>query len=392
MLHRNRYFGKYGGSFSAETLVPLLIEIEEAFEEFKKNRQMKEELEIMLKNYAGRPTPLFYAKNLSKKIGIDVFLKREDLLHTGAHKINNALGQMMLARMMGKKRVIAETGAGQHGVATATAAAYLGFECMVFMGEEDIKRQAPNVRKMKLLGAEVIPVKSGSKTLKDAINEALRFWIANAQDTYYLIGSVVGPHPYPRIVRYFQSVIGRETKIQFKMLKNRLPEALVACVGGGSNAAGFFYPFIDQKDVKLFGVEAGGSLKDKKKNSASLNYGKPGIFQGCLTYVLQDKSGSVLEAHSVAPGLDYPAVGPEHSFWKDTSKVEYGVVYDEEALEYFEILSKEEGIIPALESAHAVAFLEKLAKKGLKEAVVCLSGRGDKDLETFFKIRANSYQ
>lgn len=386
-LGRKRYFGDYGGSFVAETLVPLLIELESAFFEFLKDKKLKAELDFYLKNYAGRPTPLYFAKNLAKEIGMDVYLKREDLLHTGAHKINNALGQMLLARFMGKKRIIAETGAGQHGVATATAAAFLGMECLIFMGEEDVRRQAPNVKKMKLLGAEVVAVKTGSKTLKDAINEALRFWIANARNTYYLIGSVVGPYPYPLIVRHFQSIIGRETKRQFKKLKGRLPEAVIACVGGGSNAAGMFYPFIKESSVRLFGVEAGGSKKNPQKNSASLTSGSTGIFQGCKTYLLQDEAGNILEAHSVAAGLDYPAVGPEHAYWKDTGRVFYDTVFDEEAVEAFEMLAQLEGIIPAFESAHAVAYLKKAKLNGVSEAVVCLSGRGDKDLEEYFRIK-----
>ena len=390
-LSDKRYFGEFGGSFAAETLIPLLIELEEAFKEFKKSKDLKKKYAGLLKNYAGRPTPLYHAVRLSKKLGIDVYLKREDLLHTGAHKINNALGQILLAKMMGKKRVIAETGAGQHGVATATAAACLDLECIVFIGEVDVRRQAPNVRRMKLLGAEVVSVASGSGTLKDAINEALRFWTANAKDTYYLIGSVVGPHPYPSIVRYFQSIIGKETKLQFKKLKGRLPEAVVACVGGGSNAAGMFFPFIKEGSVRLYGVEAGGSIKEPQRSGASLTAGSVGIFQGCRTYVLQNKEGNILEAHSVAPGLDYPGVGPEHAYWKSTGGVSYDVVYDEEALEAFRELAELEGIIPALESAHAIAYLPKLKKSGISEAVVCLSGRGDKDLEEFFRIVKHSF-
>jgi tryptophan synthase beta chain len=390
-LSAKRYFGKFGGSFAAETLVPLLIELEEAFSEFKKRKDLQNEYAELLKNYAGRPTPLYYASNLSRELGLDVYLKREDLLHTGAHKINNALGQILLARMMGKKRVIAETGAGQHGVATATAAACLGLECVIFMGELDVKRQAPNVRRMKLLGAEVVPVKTGSKTLKDAINEALRFWTANARDTYYLIGSVVGPHPYPTIVRHFQTVIGKETKSQFRKIKGRLPETVVACVGGGSNAAGMFHPFIKENNVKLYGIEAGGSQKYPEKSGASLTQGSIGIFQGCRTYVLQDNNGNILEAHSVAAGLDYPGVGPEHAYWKETGRVTYTTVSDEEALAAFKQLAELEGIIPAFESAHAVAYLASLKKKGCSEAVVCLSGRGDKDLEEYFRLKQDSF-
>lgn len=385
-----RYYGDFGGCFAAETLVPLLIELEEAFKEFRQNSGLQKKLFSMLKTYAGRPTPLYYAENLSKSLGLEVYLKREDLLHTGAHKINNALGQVFLAKMMGKKRIIAETGAGQHGVATATAASCLGFECLIFMGEEDIRRQASNVQKMRLLGAEVVPVKSGSRTLKDAINEALRFWTAHANDTYYLIGSVVGPHPYPRIVAYFQEIIGRETKKQFLKLKKRFPEVVVACVGGGSNAAGMFLPFIKEKEVTLIGVEAGGSKTRPDKTGASLTYGSKGVFQGCKTYLLLDEGGNIKEAHSVAAGLDYPAVGPIHAFWKETGRVKYDVVYDEDALEAFEMLAKTEGIIPAFESAHAVAYLKKLAAHGFKEAVISLSGRGDKDIEEFFRLKSVS--
>lgn len=386
VIGKNRYYGEFGGSFVAETLMPLLIELEEAFEKFLKAPYLNSEFKELLRQYAGRPTPLYHARNLSRELGMDVYLKREDLLHTGSHKINNALGQVLLAKMMKKKRIIAETGAGQHGVATATASACYGFECVVFMGEIDVKRQESNVKKMELLGARVVPVKSGSRTLKDAINEALRFWTANAGDTYYLIGSVVGPHPYPRIVRHFQSVIGRELKEQFFKKKRRLPQCIVACVGGGSNSAGIFSPFIGRSEVRLFGVEAGGSLKNPERHSASLTKGSPGIFQGCRTYLLQDASGNVVEPHSIAAGLDYPATGPQHAYWKEKGLVEYDTVHDEEAIEAFEMLSKLEGIIPAFESAHAVAYLKKLKELGFKEAVVCLSGRGDKDLDAYFRF------
>lgn len=390
-LRLPRYFGgRFGGVFVAETLVPLLMELEEAFEEFKNDKVFKKDFRRLLKDYAGRPTPLYFASKLSKELGFNVFLKREDLLHTGAHKINNALGQMLLAKKMGKKRVIAETGAGQHGVAVATAAACLDMECIIFMGREDVRRQAPNVRRMKLLGAEVVPVESGSKTLKDAINEALRFWTAHANDTYYLLGSVVGPHPYPKIVRYFQSVIGREAKEQFKRIKGKLPELITACVGGGSNAAGMFSAFINDFQVELVGVEAGGSRKNPEEHSASLTEGEEGVFHGCRTFVLQDSNGNIKKAHSVAPGLDYPAVGPEHAYWKHIGRVKYVKVYDEEALDAFEKLSKLEGIIPALESAHAVAYLFKLTKKP-ENAVVCISGRGDKDLEEYFRLREDGH-
>lgn len=383
-LSQERYFGQFGGAFVAETLVPLLAEIEQAFGEFQNSKPQIEELHRRLRDYAGRPTPLYLAENLSKDAGFNVYLKREDLLHTGAHKINNALGQAMLAKFMGKKRVIAETGAGQHGVATATACAALGLECRVFMGRVDMERQKPNVRRMELLGAEVVGVSSGSGTLKDAINEALRFWLTHARDTYYLIGSVVGPHPFPSIVRYFQSVIGQETREQFLQITGKLPDAVVACVGGGSNAAGIFSAFIDEAAVRLIGVEAGG---DGVRHCATLERGNPGIFQGSLTYLLQDDYGNALETHSVAAGLDYPAVGPEHAFLKRTGRAEYCSVTDEEALDAFEWLSLTEGIIPALESAHAVAYLKKLTDAA--DVVVCLSGRGDKDLEHYFRVRKN---
>ncbi len=384
LLSDRRYFGKFGGAFTAETLMPLLIELEEAFSEFVKDKNQKKELEKYLKLYAGRPTPLYLAVNISKELGFKVFLKREDLLHTGAHKINNALGQMLLAKKMGKKLIIAETGAGQHGVAVATVAACLGMECRIFMGAEDVRRQAPNVKRMKLLGAEVIPVESGSRTLKDAINEALRFWVENADRAFYLIGSVVGPHPYPTVVRYFQSVIGRETKQQFRRISGNLPDCIIACVGGGSNAAGIFSAFIKNTSVRLIGVEAGGSIRTSGLSAASISEGSEGIFQGCLSLVLQDKDGNIREAHSVAAGLDYPGVGPEHAYWKSTGRAEYVKVYDEEALEAFEWLSRKEGIIPALESAHAIAYLRKL--EGVSNAVVCLSGRGDKDLDEYFRL------
>lgn len=380
-LSSKRYFGEFGGSFVAETLVPLLIEIETAFEEFKNSKKLTGEFLAGLKNYAGRPTPLYFAENISRELGFHVYLKREDLLHTGAHKINNALGQAMLARFMGKRRVIAETGAGQHGVATATACAVLGMECRIFMGSVDIERQKPNVRRMELLGAEVVSVSSGSGTLKDAINEALRYWLKHARDTYYLIGSVVGPHPFPSVVRYFQSVIGDEARKQFLEERGRLPDAVVACVGGGSNAAGIFSGFIDDSSVRLIGVEAGG---DGGKHCATLNHGSKGIFQGCLTYLLQDDYGNALETHSVAAGLDYPAVGPEHAFWKVSGRAEYVSVSDDEALEAFRWLSRLEGIIPALESAHALAYLKCL--RDANDVIVCLSGRGDKDLEYFFRV------
>ncbi|MBI2649103.1 MAG: tryptophan synthase subunit beta [Thaumarchaeota archaeon] len=379
-------FGKYGGQFIPETLMPAVQELEKAYLSISKENAFRKELDHYLEEYAGRPTPLYFAPNLTKRAGgAKIYLKREDLLHGGAHKINNTIGQALLARRMGKRRIIAETGAGQHGVATAMACAALGLNAEVYMGTEDIERQKLNVYRMKLLGSVVHPVDSGSKTLKDAINEALRDWVTNLNTTYYLIGSVVGPHPYPMIVRDFQSIIGREIKAQSRKLAHSLPDAIVACVGGGSNAMGSFYPFINNKGVKLYGVEAGGLGKDK--NSASLSLGKEGVLHGMLTYVLQDSDGQVSSTHSIAAGLDYPGVGPEHSYLKDLGRAEYFMVSDEEAVEGFHLTSKLEGIIPALESAHAVVFALKLASKMKRNQsiVVTLSGRGDKDVDIIAK-------
>lgn len=379
-------FGKYGGQFIPETLMPAVQELEKAYLSISKENAFRKELDHYLKEYAGRPTPLYFAPNLTKRAGgAKIYLKREDLLHGGAHKINNTIGQALLARRMGKRRIIAETGAGQHGVATAMACAALGLSSEVYMGTEDIERQKLNVYRMKLLGSVVHPVDSGSKTLKDAINEALRDWVTNLNTTYYLIGSVVGPHPYPMIVRDFQSIIGREIKAQSRKLAHSLPDAIVACVGGGSNAMGSFYPFINDKSVKLYGVEAGGLGKDK--NSASLSLGKEGVLHGMLTYVLQDSDGQVSSTHSIAAGLDYPGVGPEHSYLKDLGRAEYVMASDEEAVEGFHLTSKLEGIIPALESAHAVVFALKLASKMKRNQsiVVTLSGRGDKDVDIIAK-------
>jgi len=375
------YFGEFGGKFIPETISLCLEELEKAYGKAKKDKKFKKKLEFYLREYAGRPSPLYFAKNLSKHLGIKVYFKREDLLHTGAHKINNSLGQGFLAEFMGKKRIIAETGAGQHGVAVATIASLLGLECDVYMGEEDVARQSMNVFRMKVLGAKVVPVKSGSKTLKDACNEAFRDWVTNVGDTYYLLGSVVGPHPYPMIVRDFQTVIGKESRTQILKKEGKLPDYLVACVGGGSNSIGLFYPFYKDKKVKFIGVEAAGLGLDSY-NAASLLKGEPGIFQGSKSYVLQDKFGQIKEAHSIAPGLDYPGVGPEHSFYMVTKRAEYVAVSDKEAVEGFKMLSELEGIIPAIETAHAIGYLKKLAKRAKgKVAVVCLSGRGDKDLE-----------
>jgi tryptophan synthase beta chain len=377
-------FGKYGGRFVPEVLMAAIYELEEAYAQARQDSNFRKALAYYLSEYAGRPTPLYYAENLTRKIGgAKIYLKREDLAHGGAHKINNTLGQALLAKRMGKKRVIAETGAGQHGVATAIACAALGLKAEVYMGSEDMKRQRLNVFRMKLLGAEVHPVETGSKTLKDAINEAFRDWVTNLESTYYLIGSVVGPHPYPTIVRDFQSVIGTELKGQFMQKEKRLPDALVACVGGGSNAIGTFYPFEDCPDVKLYGVEAAGEGIESGKHAAALGAGAEGVFHGMLTYVLQDRDGQIQNTHSISAGLDYPGVGPEHSFLKTLRRAEYATATDAETVDAFSALSKEEGIIPALESSHAVAFAMKLARKMKREeaVVVTLSGRGDKDVE-----------
>ena len=381
-------FGRFGGRFVPETLMEALMELEENYLRLRDDPGFVEELERLLETYAGRPTPTYYAENLSKRIGgAKIYLKREDLLHGGAHKINNTLGQGLLAKRLGKRRVIAETGAGQHGVATAMACAALGLKAEIYMGEEDMERQRINVLRMRLLGAEVHPVRSGSRTLKDAINEALRDWVSNVEDTYYLLGSTVGPHPYPMIVRDFQSVIGREAKEQVMREEGRLPDYVIACVGGGSNAMGIFYPFIDDGDVRLVGVEAGGEGDTLGKHSASLLRGVEGVLHGSLTYILQDEDGQIAPTHSIAAGLDYPAVGPEHSYLKETGRAEYVSVSDEEALQAYLLLSKTEGIIPALESAHALAYAVKLAGRLRRDDVILvnLSGRGDKDLETVLR-------
>jgi tryptophan synthase beta chain len=382
------YFGQFGGKFVPETLMPALAELEQAYAEAQADPEFKREFERFCRDYIGRPTPLYPAERLSAKVGgATILLKREDLAHTGAHKINNALGQGLLAKRMGKTRVIAETGAGQHGVAAATACAMLALKCIVYMGEEDIKRQSSNVFRMKLLGAEVRPVGSGSRTLKDAINEAIRDWVTNVTDTYYLLGSVVGPHPYPVIVRDFQAVIGRETREQVMSRYHRLPNYLVACVGGGSNAIGLFHPFFDDRQVKFIGVEAAGRGLETGNHSASLVAGRTGVLHGTRSMLLQDKEGQVLETHSLAPGLDYPGVGPEHSYYQETGRATYVAVNDEQALEGFQSLCHTEGIIPALESAHAVYYAAKMAAELKPEQliVVNLSGRGDKDLDIVAK-------
>lgn len=377
------HFGIFGGRFVPETLMKAVLELEDSYEQAKKDPAFQLEIQKLLAEYVGRETPLYYAKNLTKFVGgAQIYLKREDLNHTGAHKINNAIGQALLAVRMGKRKIVAETGAGQHGVATATVCALLNLDCIIFMGEEDIKRQELNVFRMELLGAKVISVTSGSATLKDAVNEALRYWVENVDDTHYLLGSVMGPHPFPMMVRDFQSVIGKETKQQFLAKEGRLPEAIVACIGGGSNAIGMFHPFIDDNEVALYGVEAAGQGIDTEFHAASLTKGKPGVLHGSLMYLLQDKDGQVNEAHSISAGLDYPGVGPEHSFLRDSGRANYRSITDQEALDGFQLLSKLEGIIPALESAHAIAYTIKLAAemKAEEHIVVCLSGRGDKDV------------
>lgn len=379
-------FGDFGGVFVPETLVSALEELEEAFLKLKDDRKFNSDFNRLLNEYAGRPTRLTFCSNLSKRLGCKIYLKREDLLHTGAHKINNALGQALLAKYLGKARLIAETGAGQHGVAAATAGAKLGFKTDVYMGTKDIERQKPNVLRMKLLGANVIPVNSGSKTLKDAINEALRDWTANVSDTHYLLGSALGPHPYPSMVKFFQSVIGKEAKKQIMEVEGKLPNAVIACVGGGSNAIGIFNEFVKDKNVKLVGVEAGGKGIEDGNHAARFSdpkLGRVGIIHGTKTYVLQDKYGQIHNTSSIAAGLDYCAVGPEHSLLRNIKRVEYSYATDDEAFEAFKLLSKEEGIIPALESAHAVAYLIKAAKSMKKGDIIVinLSGRGDKDLD-----------
>tara|TARA_B100000945_G_scaffold302403_1_gene285998 strand:+ start:523 stop:1734 length:1212 start_codon:yes stop_codon:yes gene_type:complete len=383
------HFGPYGGVYVGETLIAAVEELNDVYKKLSKSDSFWNEFHSELNHYVGRPSPLYFAERLTERCGgAKIYLKREDLNHTGAHKVNNTIGQALLAKHMGKSRIIAETGAGQHGVASATVAARLGLECHVYMGADDIVRQAPNVYRMKLLGANVVSVKSGSRTLKDALNEALRDWATNVDNTYYIIGTVAGPHPYPQIVRDFQSVIGREAKTQSRELLGKLPDALVACVGGGSNAIGLFHPFLEDETVKMYGVEAGGCGLSTGKHAAPLSAGKPGVLHGNRTYLMTDENGQISETHSVSAGLDYPGVGPEHSWLKDLERVDYVVANDEEAMEAFHLLTKLEGIIPALESSHAVAFALKLARKMDKSDVVLvnLSGRGDKDIETVAKI------
>ncbi len=382
---KNGHFGQFGGRYVSETLMPALFELEEAYRHFRHDKEFKEEFNFYLRQYVGRPNPLYYAEKLTRLLGgAKIYLKREDLNHTGAHKVNNTIGQGLLAKRMGKKRVIAETGAGQHGVATATIAALFGMECEVFMGEEDIHRQSLNVFRMKLLGARVTPVTAGTATLKDAMNEALRNWVTYVDSTFYVIGTVAGPHPYPMMVRDFQSIIGREAKMQHRTLEGRLPDYLVAAVGGGSNALGLFYPFLNDRSVRFIGVEAEGHGISSGRHAAPLCAGSVGVLHGNKTYLLQDEHGQIAHAHSISAGLDYPGVGPEHAWLKETGRAEYVSVTDTEALEGFQLLTREEGILPALESAHAIAYLRKLAPKLSrdKSIIVCLSGRGDKDIHT----------
>ena len=378
-------YGDFGGRFVPETLMPAIHQLEKEYLLSQSDEEFQMELRNLLNTFVGRPTELYFAENLTKKLsGAQIYLKREDLAHTGAHKINNALGQGLLAKRMGKNRIIAETGAGQHGVATATVCAKLGLECIVYMGEEDIKRQALNVFRMKLLGAEVRPVSSGSKTLKDAINEAIRDWVTNVETTHYLIGSVVGPHPYPMIVRDYQKIIGEESKQQMIHETGKLPDYVVACVGGGSNAMGIFYDFINDSDVKLIGVEAGGDGVETGKHSSTITAGSVGVLHGSMSYLIQDEDGQIIETHSISAGLDYPGVGPEHSWLNDSGRAEYVSVNDNEALEGFKLLCETEGIIPALEPAHAIYYLSQLAPQLDKDKIIVLglSGRGDKDMET----------
>ena len=376
-------FGIFGGRFVAETLIPLILDLQKAYDEAKQDPEFHAELKNLNTHYAGRPSPLYFAERLTEHFGgAKIYLKREELNHTGSHKINNCLGQIQLARRMGKTRIIAETGAGQHGVASATVAARFGLPCVVYMGATDVERQAPNVFRMKLLGAEVVPVTSGSGTLKDAMNEALRDWVTNVDNTYYLIGTVAGPHPYPAMVRDFQSVIGSEAKAQLQEMEGRLPDTLVACIGGGSNAMGLFHPFLDDEAVEVIGVEAGGHGIETGEHSASILGGSPGVLHGNRTYLLQDDDGQILEGHSISAGLDYPGIGPEHSWLSDIGRVKYVSATDNEALDAFQLLSKVEGIIPALEPCHALAHVAKIAPTMSKDQIilVCLSGRGDKDV------------
>jgi tryptophan synthase beta chain len=382
----NGRFGNFGGRFVSETLMPLILSLEKEYEKAKSDNNFWKEMEFFRKDYVGRPSPLYFSERLTKHFGgAKIYLKRDELNHTGAHKINNVLGQILLAKRMGKKRIIAETGAGQHGVATATVCARFGLKCIVFMGKTDVERQAPNVFRMKLLGADVVSVTSGRGTLKDAMNEALRDWVTNVAETFYCIGTVAGPHPYPQMVRDFQSIIGIETKQQILEKEGRLPDSLVACIGGGSNAMGLFFPFLDDKDVKMFGVEAGGKgVNNKMEHAASLTGGRPGILHGNRTYLLQDSHGQIIEGHSISAGLDYPGIGPEHSYLHDMGRVQYVSITDKEALDAFKLCCEKEGIIPALEPSHALAYVEKIASKLPQDHIMVMNmcGRGDKDIFT----------
>ncbi len=383
-------FGDFGGRYVPETLIAALDQLAEQYEIAKQDKEFHAELDRLLSTYVGRPSPLYFAKRLTAKVGgAQIWLKREDLNHTGAHKINNTLGQALLTLRMGKKRVIAETGAGQHGVATATACAHFGIPCVVYMGAEDVRRQAPNVNSMRLLGAEVRPVESGSRTLRDAINEAMRDWMTSVEDTHYILGSVVGPHPFPRIVRDFQSIIGSETRQQCLDILGKLPDHVVACVGGGSNAAGMFYPFVDDTTVKLLGIEAGGRSAEAGEHASPLTFGEPGVLHGSYSYVMQDADGQTCDVHSISAGLDYPGVGPEHSYWKSTGRVDYTHCRDDEALVAFDEMAQCEGILPALETSHAIAKAIDLAKSRPvdENVVICLSGRGDKDAAEIARLR-----
>ena len=382
----NGRFGNFGGRFVSETLMPLILSLEKEYEKAKSDYNFWKEMEFFLRDYVGRPSPLYFSERLTKHFGgAKIYLKRDELNHTGAHKINNVLGQILLAKRMGKKRIIAETGAGQHGVATATVCARFGLKCIVFMGKTDVERQAPNVFRMKLLGADVVSVTSGRGTLKDAMNEALRDWVTNVAETFYCIGTVAGPHPYPTMVRDFQSIIGTETKKQILEKEGRLPDSLVACIGGGSNAMGLFFPFLDDKDVKMFGVEAGGKgVNNKMEHAASLTGGRPGILHGNRTYLLQDSHGQIIEGHSISAGLDYPGIGPEHSYLHDMGRVQYVSITDKEALDAFKLCCEKEGIIPALEPSHALAYVKKIASKLPQDHIMVMNmcGRGDKDIFT----------
>ena len=382
----NGRFGVFGGRFVSETLMPLILSLESEYEKVKTDKSFWKEMDFFLKDYVGRPSPLYFSERLTDHFGgAKIYLKRDELNHTGAHKINNVLGQILLAKRMGKKRIIAETGAGQHGVATATVCARFGLKCIVFMGKTDVERQAPNVFRMKLLGADVVSVTSGRGTLKDAMNEALRDWVTNVEDTFYCIGTVAGPHPYPSMVRDFQSIIGTETKQQILDKEGRLPDSLIACIGGGSNAMGLFFPFLDDKDVKMFGVEAGGKgVNNKMEHAASLTGGRPGILHGNRTYLLQDQNGQIIEGHSISAGLDYPGIGPEHSYLHDIGRVEYVSITDEESLDAFKLCCEKEGIIPALEPSHALAYVKKIAPKLPNDHIMIMNmcGRGDKDIFT----------